>query len=255
MKAFYELYRDSDNEFLITRREDYSFPPHFHAAVEIFILLKGKYKVTIEDKTYVMDEKSVFISDTFCIHSYTKLTEPPSDSIMLIIPTTYLVEFTNLTNGKSLQSYITKNEKLVNEICTLAELLQAHAQDEQIKQSYTNVLMLILLQELGVTDAVQKQDVTTIKNVLAYIEDHFRENITLESISKHFGYSSCHLSRVFHSYFTMSISRYINNIRIKYVESQKSSSNNLLSLIYDSGFQSPQTYYRNLKYYKSQMQK
>lgn len=252
MKAFYELYRDSQNELLVTYREDFSFPHHFHAAVEVFILIKGHYKVTVDDQTYELKERSVFISDTFCMHSYTKVSEGPSESVMLIIPTSYLVEYNELKNGLSLQSYVSTNESLVHEVYTLAGFIHAHLQDEPIKQHYTNVLLLLLLNEFGTTDSTKKQDVTTIKNVLLYIEEHFRENITLESISKYFGYTSCHLSRIFHSYFTMSISRYINTMRIKYIESKKGTTKNLLYLIYESGFQSPQTYYRNLKSYQEQ---
>ena len=252
MKPFYELYRDSDNELLITSREDYSFPLHFHAAVEIFILLKGKYKVTVDDKTYEMDERSILISDSFCMHSYTKLTKAPSQSLMLIIPSNYLLEYNELKNKNSLKTYVTTNEKLFAEICALTEFLNLHKDNERIKSNYTNALLLLLLEELGTTPSTQKKDITTIKNLLFYIENHFKENISLESISKHFGYSSCHLSRLFHSYFTMSISRYINSMRIKYIESKKATSDNLLALIYESGFQSPQTYYRNLKFYKNQ---
>lgn len=252
MKPFYELYRDSDNELLITSREDYSFPLHFHAAAEIFILLKGKYKVTVDDNTYVMDERSVFISDSFCMHSYTKLTEEPSQSLMLIIPSSYLLEYNELKNEQSLQSYVSTNQTLFAEICAITEFLKTHKGNKRIETNYVNTLLLLLLEDLGTTPSAKKKDLTTIKNLLFYIENHFRENITLDSISKHFGYSSCHLSRLFHSYFTMSISRYINNMRIRYVESKKATTSNLISLIYDAGFQSPQTYYRNLKYFKQQ---
>ena len=50
MKAFYELYRDTENEIIISKRTDYSFPPHFHASIEIFILLNGEYNITIDDR-------------------------------------------------------------------------------------------------------------------------------------------------------------------------------------------------------------
>ena len=252
MKPFYEQYRDSDNELLITSREDYSFPLHFHAAVEIFILLKGKYKVTVDNNTYEMDERSILIADSFCMHSYTKLTKEPSQSLMLIIPSVYLLEYNELKNEQTLKSYVTKNEKIFKEICGLTEFLKDHLDNERLKTNYTNALLLLLLEDLGTMPSTQKKDLTTIKNLLYYIENHFKENITLESISKHFGYSSCHLSRLFHSYFTISISRYINNMRIKYIESKKTTADNLLALIYESGFQSPQTYYRNLKYFREQ---
>ncbi|MBQ8884913.1 MAG: helix-turn-helix transcriptional regulator [Clostridia bacterium] len=255
MKAFYEVYRDFDDDITVNSREDFSFPLHFHASVEIFILLKGRYRVTADNRTYEMEENSVFISDTFCMHSYTKLTESPSESVLMIIPSPYLVDYNAAKNGRALKSCITTNARLVNEIHLLSSFIKEHGANEKIKKNYTNALLLLLLEELDVTNSTQKQDVTIIKNVLLYIEDNFRENITLNSIARHFGYTTCHLSRVFHSYFTVSISRYINNMRIKYIESKKDSCNNLLSLIYDSGFQSPQTYYRNLKYYKQQIVK
>ncbi len=209
--------------------------------------------MTVDDKSYVIKDNSVFIADTFCMHSYVKLTEEPSESILLIIPTSYLVEYNELKNGQALKTHVTENEKLVHEIHMLANFIKEHDNNEKLKQNYVNAMMILLLEELGLTTAAAKQDVTTIKNVLLYIEEHFREDITLDSISKYFGYTTCHLSRVFHSYFTMSISRYINNMRIKYIESRKNAASNLLSLIYESGFQSPQTYYRNLKDYKAQM--
>ena len=171
---------------------------------------------------------------------------------MLLIPADYLVEYNALKNGQALKSCITNNESLVNEIYTLATFINAHKEDDLIKKYYTNAILSLLLKELGTTEDLKKQDVTTIKNVLLYIEEHFKENITLESISKHFGYTSCHLSRIFHSYFTMSISRYINTMRIKYIEGKKDTTKNLLHLIYESGFQSPQTYYRNLKSYQEE---
>ncbi len=250
MKAFYELYRDTENEIIISKRSDYSFPPHFHASIEIFILLSGKYDVTVDDKSYKTDEKSIILADSFTIHSYTKTTADPADTMLMLIPSVYLSEFNAYKNGKSLKSAMVTDKQIVDEVLVLADFVKRH-ESLALKQEYVNVILLLLTEHLGLIDAPQQKNTATIREVLSYIDKNFRNNITLESISRHFGYSDSHLSRIFHSYFSMSISRYINNLRIQYVESNKSSGVKLLPLIYDAGFSSPQTYYRNLKYYKN----
>lgn len=250
MKAFYELYRDTENEIITSNRTDYSFPPHFHASIEIFILLNGEYNITIDDKAYKANEKSIVIADSFTIHSYTKISDAPSESMLMLIPSVYLAEFNAYKNGKSLKSAMVSDKTLVDEILVLIDFIKRH-ESIAVKQEYINVILLLLSEYLGLIDAPSQKNAATIREVLSYIDNNFRQNITLESIAKHFGYSGCHLSRIFHSYFSMSISRYINNLRIQYVETNKSSDVKLLPLIYDAGFSSPQTYYRNLKYYKA----
>ncbi|MBP5466616.1 MAG: helix-turn-helix transcriptional regulator [Clostridia bacterium] len=251
MKAFYELYRDSDDKLIVSHRTDYSFPAHFHAAIEIMVLLEGEYEVVIDKKRIVATKKSVIIVDSFCIHSFNKLSSNPSKSMLLIIPSNYLMDYNNQKNKKTLACNITQNVEIVDEIKLLAELIIAHEDNEYIKQKYANVILALLIDTIGLTETQEQNSVVIIKTILEYIENNYRTDITLNSIAKHFGYSACYISRLFHSFFNISISRYINNLRIKYVEMNKGSSEKISHLIYDSGFQSPQTYYRNLKYYNS----
>ncbi len=252
MKTFYELYRDTENKIVVSSRTDYSFPPHFHGSVEIFILLNGRYKISMDNKTYVAEGKSVIVSDSFCIHAFQKLTDTPSDSMLIIIPSTYLLDYKTIKESKMLKDSICTDESFVDEICFLTKYLLKHDDNEYIKQKYSNLILSLFIEKVGLVETHKKLGTTTIKNILTYIEENFRENITLESISQYFGYSSCHLSRMFHSFFKMSISQYINEMRIRYIDMKKGSCDKLLSLIYESGFKSPQTYYRNLKRYKLQ---
>lgn len=252
MKSFYELYRDSDSALAVTKRSDYSFPPHFHAALEILILLRGKYKISIDSKTFVAEGKSVIVADSFNIHSFYKLTEEPSETMLMIIPPVYLNEFNKIKNGKILLSNLCKNEQTVDEICSLLNFMNAH-ESPLMKKAYVNAILSLLTEELGLTESTEEKNLLTIKNVLQYVHEHFKEDLSLESIAAHFGYSPCHLSRLFHSYFQMSISRYVNNQRIEWIENaQKSDNETMTSLIYEAGFKSPQTYYRNLKTYRGQ---
>ena len=250
MKPYYELYSDYEDNIVISKRNDYTFPPHFHGSLEILILLKGKYKVNMDDKTYTAEGKSVVVSDSFCLHAFSKISPEPSDSMLIIIPSAKLKEFAALKNGKALTTSIVTDENIVSEISVLTENMMKHGDNEVIKEKYANLILALFVSSVGLSPISQQKNATILKNVLLYIADNYKEDISLKSIAYHFGYSESHISRLFHSYFRISISRYINNMRIEYIEANKKNDEKILSLIYKAGFKSPQTYYRNLKYYK-----
>ncbi len=255
MRAFYELYRDTDNQLMITERNDFSYPPHFHGTIEILIVTNGKYKICIDNVDYIAQNNAVVIADSFSIHYVEKMDEEEKTSTLMMIPISYLFDYNTLKDGKALKTNIIERPEAVEDILTLSKLIRKNMGNETVKQRYVNVLLSIILAEVGLVKAPQQSNVTMIKDVLLYIELHFRENITLESISHHFGYSSCHISRLFHSYLKLSISQYINNLRIQWIEMNRGSTDKLLTLIYESGFNSPQTYYRNLKTYNALVDK
>ena len=100
--------------------------------------------------------------------------------------------------------------------------------------------------------------VTTTPNIgiivqaLGYIDDHYAEPITLDSISSEFGYNKYYFSRLFNSYIGDTLNSYINMVRVRKVVSaaQKQSAPNLSVLVFENGFDSMTTFYRNFsKYY------
>ena len=86
-----------------------------------------------------------------------------------------------------------------------------------------------------------------ICELLGYILSHYKENITLNSIAKSMGYTPSHLSRVFHSCFGIRINDHINNLRTRYIENERElhPEKKLIDLIFESGYGSIQTDYRN----------
>lgn len=250
MKGFYELFRDNESQITISNRSDYSYPLHFHGSVEILILLRGEYKIVVDNQTYLIKDKNIAIADSFCLHSMEKTSEGPSDSMLILVPSSLLTDYNDLKDGKRLASSIVENEEIVDEIHALACYMKKHDDDPQIKQLYINSILYLIFQAVGLTSAHLPKNISIIKEVLSYIEENYTSDITLDSIAKHFGYSTCHLSRLFHSYMNVSIPRYINNKRIQYILSKKKTEK-LFDLIEKAGFNSPQTYYRNLQYYTS----
>lgn len=67
MKAFYEEYRDDDENLIVMRNGFYLFPPHFHRNIEILIVNKGAYTVVHNGVSYSVETAiSSFAAATIC---------------------------------------------------------------------------------------------------------------------------------------------------------------------------------------------
>jgi len=94
---------------------------------------------------------------------------------------------------------------------------------------------------------------STIVAALNYIDEHYSEPITLETLASVFGYNKYYFSRLFNSYIGENINSYINMVRINNVLAlaKKQQKANLCELAYACGFDSMATFYRNYaRYYE-----
>ena len=246
-KNIYEISRDTDNELEYRRYNDMSYFPHYHFVIELFIILKGEYEIFLNGKTFKLSTPPrAILVDSFDIHGYKKLSED-SDCIILLIPSNNFIDYRTFMTGKQLKSNVLSDEEAIFEIVRLYEAM-ANTDDSYLKNCYINAILRIFTLTCGTVEKQENTQFNVLKNILVYINENFRDNITLHSIAHKFNYSDSHLSRIFHSVFSCSISTYINQLRIEYVNQHKSSSDKtILEIIYDAGFQSPQSYYRNLK--------
>lgn len=84
-----------------------------------------------------------------------------------------------------------------------------------------------------------------IIDLLRYLDKHFTENISVESVAERFGYSKNYLSTLFNKYTGMRFSDYLNRLRIREtVKRMENSSVGITSVALDCGFNSLNTYYR-----------
>lgn len=94
--------------------------------------------------------------------------------------------------------------------------------------------------------------ISTIMEALNYIDEHYAEPLSLDSISSVFGYNKYYFSRLFNTYIGENLNNYINMLRIRnLVSSAKKKDNpNLSELVFENGFDSMTTFYRSFsKFY------
>ncbi len=248
MQAFYELERENSEWLSLLRNGNYIFSPHFHVNIEIFIIKKGKYEIFYNGKNYILENNSIAFFDNYTFHGYNVdyvNKDSEKDDCVIIIPRKYLAHFNEFRKKNKLADFIVKDEHLVDDLLQIVDGILINNKDENVEQSCVDLILSLIEQKLNYSDKYEDSDTLLLRKMLEYIENNFRGDVSLKIIAKQLGYSTEHLSRTFHGYFNMSISSYVNTLRLDYVEKvAKSKGKKISEVIYESGFNSLQTYYR-----------
>lgn len=251
MDAFFENI-DKDLQVSVFRNVEHTWPTHFHANLEIFIVRHGKYEVTRNSESFEMHDGSIAIFDNYDLHSYVN-KDGTSDDCVIMIPADVSKAFDAARNGKRIKTTVIRDQKLTDTILdaidemNLIPVGNGVADDKYYVDSVVNYVLCLLYKRLEYAEPVVNSQTESdyIRRMLIYISEHFRGDITATSLASQMGYSREYVSRLFNKYMKESIPSYINKTRAQYVEEQKEiSDKSLTEIILDAGFKHTSSYYR-----------
>ena len=201
-----------------------------------------------------IEDGCIAVVDSFQIHAYEQLGEVGEDCV-LIVPYAYLEKFNLFRQGGKIENFFLRDMELCDTLLNIVNAYLVPPFGENVRQAGVDLLLSILAEKLTFSKEKRGNEEELICNVLSYIHAHFQDKISREKIAKEFGYAPEHISRVFHRYVGKTLSEYINGLRLDYVESQRKNGDKRteIELLYEAGFQSQQTYYRQKAKRKAQI--
>lgn len=244
MKSYYERTRDEDVSLIFTRNGDHTYPAHFHTNLEIFLLKKGRYLLTLNGEAHEMREGDIVVIDSFDVHAYQQLSG--EDDAVLIFPLSHLRVFDKRRLGKRISNPFLRDAALCERLLSLADSYLGKQNSEEVRTAGGRLLLSILFEHLHFTEDKRADERATVQKILAYLQEHFRERIGRGDIARALGYTEAHISRVFHRYLGKSLPEYLNGLRLQYVERLRREGDErpISTLAFEAGFGSEQTYYR-----------
>jgi AraC-like DNA-binding protein len=118
--------------------------------------------------------------------------------------------------------------------------------DNPIKQKgYVYVILGIIMENIGFEAADRAIDTNLSSQILFYINENYKNDISLDTIAAEFGYNPSYISRYFKSCFNSGISQYITMIRLKQaVMLMQDEKKSITYCALESGFNSMRSFYR-----------
>lgn len=231
------LFRDTIGQILVERIErDYDFnmiQKHFHNEYEIYYLLSGERYYFIEQQIYHVKKGSLVFIDRNQIHKTVGANSNYHDRILILIPVDEIAPFLNLADNIELASFFSKNfgtidlneagQKYVEGLLffIIREMKMKHSNyDFMVKMKLAELLVYGIRCNSGENSTLQSVPVKTekykkISEIAKYINENYKESISLADIADDFYISKCYLSRIFKEITGFTVNEYINITRIK----------------------------------------
>ena len=216
---------------------------HFHSQIELYIVKKGEVEAFINDKWTVLKEGEMSVSLSYDAHCYR--TPEDSETALLIIPTLMCEDFVFATKDKRVSDPFIRDKNVVDKILNVFNEV-GRSKDNAIKQKgYVYVILGMIMENIGFENAKRVIDTNLSSSILFYINENYKNDISLDMIAAEFGYNPSYVSRYFKNCFNISILQYLTLIRLKNVVMLMSERKHSITYCaLESGFNSMRSFYR-----------
>ena len=248
LQSIYEIDRDSDRYPVYWECGSPRCLPHFHNCLEFAYTLEGRTEAVMGGRVVAAGEGELLLVSGCTVHCY--LNSRDSRVILLIVPLGFIPLYAPLFARKVFSEPKTADPALNGEVLhclrKLLELGQCGERNENLVRSYIYVVLGLLTGAVGLTDAPEGQ--TLSQGVLLFLQNSYRCPLSLEDVSRHFGYSKYRFSRLFNSGVGCSLTQYLGSLRARHAANLlRESDAPLLEVAMSSGFDSLRTFYRSFK--------
>ena len=239
----YEYFRDKDGKIAVQLGQSDHIPAHFHRNIEIMYVTDGEVEARVADERFSAMRDDIIFVHNYSVHEL----DQKHEKYFIIIPPYYSSDLDNSLSKTTLPPLLSDRE--FNR--TLLPLFRKihedrHGMPSLVTKGYLNVLFGSLLSHYPTRLIEKNSDLDFILRVLSYVEEHYTDQISLDSISLHFGYNKYYFSRLFNNTVGENLSNYINMVRLReFMKKTKETGGGKISkLALQCGFESLPTFYR-----------
>ena len=197
---------------------DWHSVPHTHNHAELFYIVGGKGQFLIEDHLYPVNTNHLLIINPNVIHTEVSLNAQPLEYIVLGIEG---VELSITENSNGQFCILDHFESMDITSCLrniLREMEQKQPGYEDVCQAYMEILIIRLMRNTGLSVPTEPQNSVgnhQCATVRRYIDNHFKEPLTLDQLAAEAHMNKYYLSHAFKQEYGISPINYMISRRLE----------------------------------------
>lgn len=228
MKAFHEV-RSYDSDFMVwhSNYENIGFLAHWHKEIELIYVRSGNCSLSITDHSFTAHAGDLAVCESGVIH-YSDSHGMDNSLDFIIFDTSILGQlFQNpgftfpLVTKEQLESYglTARLEALIRTVSS--ELTDKAPFYQDVVTSSIQTFWALLKRFHPRADADQLPDgrrsrmLSELQELLAYIDMHYADNISLEYAAGRMNFSPSHFSKTFKKLMGINFVTYLNMVRVE----------------------------------------
>ena len=220
-----------NTEYVIRKYQNDQNPiAHMHEKFEVFISLSDRGSLFVKEKGYPLSYGAIFILQPFEIHRCFSHGNVEHERYILQFPKEVLERLsTKNTDLIGIFSHapvvIVASGEQMEELLGILQKLHDESDGsfgEDVLRNLTFELFLLKIAQLAYDskDALpvkgeEEEGSSQIDEILQYIHENYAENISLDSVAKHFYISKSRLCKIFKDHTGFSVGDYIITYRIR----------------------------------------
>lgn len=218
-------------------------PPHLHTSAELIYVEEGSAILTLGSLEYQLQSGDFVYIMPSNLHSIAPDTA--RTSIFVINCKCDLIEnVIKKYNGSRPASPVLRAHDIPRELPYALSSL-AHEENDDVAAAWLNLVFTMVCSRLRFTSITEGATSELSSRILAYLGEHYREAVTLESLANAMGVSRFHLSHMFASKFGIGFKEYVNNLRVECAKGLLRSTDIPISEVStNSGFENQRTFNR-----------
>lgn len=242
-------YKHTEKLIDISNRKLRHIPPHLHNVIEIVYVVKGDLEMGVGMDLFHMNTGDLSVVFPNMIHHYQVFAKGVNRAYYIQISPSLFGVFAEKLAKYCPKDPVVPKEKIDPVLrAVLGELIRADASDVPLIQGYIQIILAKCFKQYCFVEknSIGKDDI--IYQTVAYISEHYLEEITLDAMAHDLGVNKYALSRVFSGIFHSSFNQYLNDVRLNHaVACMEYSDMSITDIWLESGFNSQRTFNRAFK--------
>lgn len=241
MQAKFLLRREYQDNFSYSESFSDSLV-NFHSPIEIWVILEGSLECWINGQRRVLHEGDLAVAFSYDTHGR-RILKKNTRLGTLVIPVELCGEFQTILRQKRICDPYIHDREAYERITGCIAALQKN-ENEMTRRGYLYVILGTLLDRLSLEDRQDQLDPSLSTRILCYLNENFREELSLRSVAEALGYHPAYLSHYFTEVFHTSFSRYVTMLRLRESVLLMQEEKSLSECAFESGFGSLRTFHR-----------
>ena len=197
---------------------DWHSVPHTHNHMELFFIVGGKGQFLIQDQLYPVNANNLVIINPNILHTEVSLNAQPLEYIVLGIEGIELASSENSNGRFSMLDHFESAEISGCLRNILREMEQKSTGYEDVCQAYMEILIIRLMRSTALSVPAQPPVVSKNRQCAAvkqYIDQHFKETLTLDQLAEMVHMNKYYLSHTFKKEYGVSPISYMITCRVE----------------------------------------
>ncbi len=227
------------NTIFFLERSSRRSPLHWHDAVEFVYILEGELEFGLNGERFTASAGELITIDSAIVHSFKPLSEN-ADYYFLVADDKFF-KSNGLYNGSAIFERRIKTEEARR---LFLEIIREWKKNDE----YSNISTLSVLMSLFIyinrhhsrigkeTHPTEEKKIIMVRKALLYIQEHYKERLTIERIAEALHFSKSYLSHSFKEITNSSIISYINLLRCQNARAMMLDGSTVSEAAADCGF-------------------